>query len=137
MRDFVFLAAPGADVADRAIVRHARKTDDLLREAHGHLLAFLPNQPKRFIAARAGEKIGKDARKHEPDPIRNAACCLGADAPVLEALAFVSPLRFRFLSEEFVPAVTDSEQADRRDDSEPAQELLFLLEKLLPLFRLQ
>ena len=75
---FIFTQPIRGGVADGAVVRDAREPDRFLREADGHLRAFLPDHAKGTVAARPRHEIGEDARQDEPEVIRNAAIAFRA-----------------------------------------------------------
>src|SRR5262245_17190275 len=91
-------------MANGAVVCHSRKTNDFLSEANGHFPPFLPNEPKRAIAARAWQVVRENAWQHDPNPIRHSATELGANRAILKAIGFIGPLGLRLLAEELMPA---------------------------------
>ena len=102
VRNFVLAQTVGRGVADCAVVRDPRESDDLFRKADRNFMAFFPNNAKRLVAARPGHQVWKNTRQDHPEIIRNAAVALGAKRAVFEMFLLVRKHFFLF-PEKFCP----------------------------------
>ena len=83
--------------------------------------AFLPSQrAERFVTTRAGEEIGKNAGKNQPDKIWYAAIPLRAERSVFELLLGIGK-ELGLFPEELVPGkdAAGDEQSRRHPSGDP------------------
>src|SRR5439155_21049339 len=99
-RRLLFPGPVARGVTDRAVVRDAGEADELLREADGQLLALLPEDAERAVAARSRQVLREHPREHDEDPVRDTRAALGADRAVLEAGIRGAERRLGLLAEE-------------------------------------
>ena len=100
-RRHVARAQPHAGgVAHRAVDADPRKTNRHLREPDRHLVACWSEHADGRVPAGLRDVLGKDARQHQPDPVRHALPLLGADRSVQEVLLVRREVRRRFPPEE-------------------------------------
>ena len=72
-------------VTHGAVVADARKADGLLGEADRQFVPLFPRDAERGVAAGTRQLLGKHARQHVEDPVRDAGVALAADRAVAEA----------------------------------------------------
>ena len=61
VRHFVLTQAIGRRVAHCAVVRDALKPHHFFRKTDRNFMSFFPDNTERFVPARSGHEIGKDA----------------------------------------------------------------------------
>jgi hypothetical protein len=79
-------------------------------------MAFLPHHAKRFVAARAGHQVGKNAGQNQPEIIWNTAISFGAKRAVLE-MFFLVREHFLFFAEKFRPGEPGAERDQNHEDN--------------------